>query len=469
MKKTDKFNSILKGALFAGMFIVVIFAFIGLSKIVPKAITSLGSAFSGISSSLFGSNEKIVISTTSNSVKSGESIDIYFEHSNKSTEGNYEFKFDCGGKNLNLLLVDGNNQINIPCNATTTLFLNPFKIVPQLKDQNSFVDSNLYISFRNSSDNKITAIGKTILTVRNGDVQNTISENRASTTPTISATKKPAVTQNTSNYYVPSGKADLRILAKDTGTVVNGVFIQKNIFATYEASAVRFDISNIGGTPTGPWQFTAVLPTYPSQVFPSGIQPSLKPGETIEYTLSMQNLASIGNNVVSVNVDTNQVVSELSETNNGIVMTITNSGYSTGLILPPYYNNYNYGNTSNSDLMLRIIKRGYMDRNNGRFYEANSVSERDRVAIRFEIENIGRGETGPFIYTADLSGYYNDQYVSPVQTTFYPGEKRQYTVDFDSDVADIGTNTITIRVDTNNSVNETREDNNALSQDILVY
>ena len=484
MNKVEKWNPILKGALVAGMLVLAIFTFVGLTKILPKVIDSIGGAFSNISNSIFSPKESITISLSNNSVKSGETIDVSFEHKNKVVTGIYEFKFDCSNKDLSMILIDGSSQINMTCTATSTLNSNPFKIIPQLRDENSFADTNIYVTFYDIDKGTREAMGKVLLTVQNGNTKNIVNQENTSsttnntninkdtnlvtkqiTTPTI---KKQTVNQYTNNIYAV-GKPDLRITAKDTGTIVNNIFVPKTVFGINETSAVRFDITNSGNTPTGAWQFTAVLPTYPSQVFPSGIQPSLKPGETIEYTLSMRNLAVTGNNIVTVTVDTSQSVSEVSEINNTLVMTLVNSGtgYSTGLVLPPIYNNYY--NSSNSDLMLRVISRGYIDRNNGRYYVANTVSEKDRVAIRIEIENIGSGETGPFIFTADLSGNSNDLYTSPVQNTFYPKEKRQYTIDFNSEATDIGKNTITIKLDTNNNVNETNESNNILSEDITVY
>jgi len=471
MDKNTIISPLIKGFLIAGMLILVIFAFLGLTKIVPKAFTSIGSAFSSLSSTLFSPKETIVLSLSNNSVNTGEALDVSFEHKNKSTIGIYEFKFDCSNNDLSITLIDGENQTDMSCTSTSTVSSNPFKIIPQLKNKDSFVDSYIYVTFYDSEKKTRKAMGKTVFTVHNEDTGNFVqvaSSSKITTTSKTQATtttyQKPVSTQN--NII---RKSDLYITTKGAGTVINGVFIPKTSFGSYESPSVRFNIGNIGNTNTGPWQFTAVLPTYPAQIFPSGIQPSLKPGEIIEYTLTLQNLASTGNNIVSINIDPTQSVSELSETNNVAVITLVNSGTGTGLILPPIYNNPNYNYpTNNSDLMLRIISKGYVDRNNGRYYTANSVSENNRVAIRFEIENIGRGETGPFIFTADLSGYLNDKYTSPVQNSFRPGEKRQYTVDFDR-VADIGTNTITIKLDTNNNVNETREDNNVLSQDILVY
>ena len=470
MNENVKLNRMFKGALIAGVLVLVIFAFIGLAKIIPRAATTIGSAFSGITSSIFSPKETIILSLSNNSVKSNDEVNISFEHKNKTVDGIYEFKFDCSNKDLSMILIDGTNQTNLPCNTTSVINSNSFKLTPILKNDNTFVDSYLYINFYDKENNKILATGKTILTINNGTVGNTLNQTATITSnpiaTTSSAINKQAVQTTQQSNIIR--KSDLYIVTKDAGTVINNVFIPKTIFSSYESPSVRFDIGNDGNIPTGPWQFTAVLPTYPASVFPSGVQPSLAPGEIIEYTLSLKNLASTGNNIVSINVDPSQNVAELSETNNSAVMTLINSGvgYNYNVNTIPNYNT-GYYNNSNSDLMVRTIAKGYIERYTGRFYQANSVSGNNRPAIRFEIENTGTGETGQFIFAVDFPSYTNSTYVSPVQTSFYPGEKRQFTVDFDG-AMNLGTNTFTIRLDTNNNVNETRKDNNILREDISV-
>ncbi len=480
MKKTNPLNKILKWVLIAVMAILVIFALIGVTKIVPKAISSLGSAFSSVSSSLFQSKEKIEISVPNNSVKSGEPVNISFKDKDADktidpNSGSYAFKFDCSDrKDLSMLAVDGKNQTNLECNKDYSIGTNPFIVVPTLKTENSFIDSTLYITKYNKDKNTQEVFGKTTITISNGNLNQNNKTAQLTTSPISStSTSKNISTQNqTINNGVQ--KPDLYIVKKDVGVLINNVFIPKTVFGANENVAVRFDIGNSGNIGTGPWQFNALLPTYPSQVFPSGIQPSLAPGEIIEYTLSLTNLASAGNNLVTVNVDPNQNISELSKANNTALITLVNSGvgynYNANAIYNPIYNynNYGYVGTTNSDLMVRIIEKGYIDRNTGRFHESNSVSESQRAAVRFEIENIGSGQTGNFIFSVHFPSYRNSEYISPLQSSFYPGEKRQYTVDFDSP-ENTGTNEITIRLDINNNVIETNENNNVLEEEITIY
>jgi hypothetical protein len=465
MKNKIITNPILRGFLIAGMLIVAIFAFIGATKIIPKAFTSIGSAFSSISSTIFSPKETIILSLSNNSVSTGEQVDVSFEHKNKSNSGTYEFKFDCSNNDLSFTLIDGQKNIDLVCTATSTVASNTFKIIPHLKKENSFVDSYIYVTFNNDKGAR-EASGKTVLTVHNGTTKGTSSNQSETSVNKIESTKKETSTvvenaRPVTNINVVR-KSDLYIKTKDMGIIANGVFIQKASFGQYEAPVVRFNIANIGNTETGPWQFTAVLPTYPIQVFPSGIQPSLKPGEIIEYTLTLQNLANTGNNAVSINVDPTQSVSELSETNNFAVMTLVNSGSGYENRVYPY-NNYN--NSDDSDLMIRIIGRGYVD-NDGDFVEASSISSNKTAAIKFEIENTGDEDSGRFKYSVYFPSY-DDSTVTKTVSSIDAGERKRFIEEFED--PEEGTNEFEIRVDTDNDVSERREDNNYIEESLRVY
>lgn len=456
----------------AVLVLLTIFAFIGLAQIAPKAINSLGSAFSSMTSLFSSPNEKIILSLSNNSIKSGELVDVYFEHQNKKTAGVYEFKFDCGNKNLMMILDDGSDKTNLSCNTVAIVSSNNFKITPVLKEANSFLDSYIYVTFYDKENNSRKIFGKTVLTISNGKLSSnpTIKEDEpkpAEIISTSTVTTKPKnvipVTQtNTGTFPNVVRKADLHIAAKSTGVVINNVFIAKTSFNSSDNPAVRFVISNIGNIPTGPWQFNAVLPTYPSQIFPSGTQPSLAPGEMIEYTLSLGNLAYSGNNVVTINVDTNQIVSELSETNNGAVMTLVNSGVGYNNATYPY-NNYN--NSSNPDLVIRIIDVGYID-NDGDFVEADSISDNKTAAIKFEIENIGDRDSGRFKYSVYFPSD-DDSTVTKTVSSIDAGEKKRFIEEFED--PERGTNEFEIRVDTDDDVDERNENNNDEEESLRVY
>lgn len=466
MDKNKLLDAVSRVALIAGMVVLGVFAFLGLIKLATKTLPSLASVGTSLRSAfIFPNKNTLTLSLSNNSVNTGESTSVSFEKKN-SDAGSYVFRFDCDGKNLSMVVFQGTNQTQLPCNATTTLSSNQFTIIPNLENKNSFVDAKIYVDYIKAGEKNSSESGKTVLTVHNGTLKNSdvAKTPLATSTQTVSTSTKSNKIQTPS--VITSGtttnksvdrvirKADLDISMKDSGILTASGFFAKSTFNQNESPSVRFDIGNDGNTPTGPWQFSAVLPTNPGQVFASGIQPSLAPGEVIEYTLTLANLASSGNNVISVHVDNLNTVNELSETNNVGVLTISKSGSS---II----------SQGKADLSGRVLTTGFVDRTTGQFFESNSISQSSRAAVKFEIENMGSYPSGNFVFTADLPSTTNSYYTSPSQNTLLPGEKREYTVSFDPRYT--GSNNVTIRIDQNSNVSESNENNNTITSTLYVY
>jgi hypothetical protein len=79
--------------------------------------------------------------------------------------------------------------------------------------------------------------------------------------------------------------------------------------------AVQFDIANVGGSSSGPWYFSANLPTSPMTPYVSPQQASLTPGAHIVNTLKFDHVMSGGGNF-TVTVDPANIVQESNENNN---------------------------------------------------------------------------------------------------------------------------------------------------------
>ena len=189
MEKSKLISSISRIALVAGIVILLGLTVIGAVRLAPKAASSLASAGSALRSFLFLPKETVVISLSNNSVVTGEGVDISFEHKNKTTDGTYSFRFDCDSKKLSMVVVDTSGQVDLLCKETTPIKGNSFKVFPHLKDQNSFVDSPIYIDFTPQGKTVSEATGKTTLTVRNGTLKGNVqvatsSVSVSSSTPT---------------------------------------------------------------------------------------------------------------------------------------------------------------------------------------------------------------------------------------------------------------------------------------------
>lgn len=120
------------------------------------------------------------------------------------------------------------------------------------------------------------------------------------------------------------GKPDLAVKVLETGSVdkATNVFTATTSLRSTDRIAVRFSVENLGTKETGSWYFNAVLPTYPSHIYSSNSQMSLKPGERIEFTLGFDSVEKKDGNAVIINADPANSVFEASEENNIARVTI---------------------------------------------------------------------------------------------------------------------------------------------------
>ncbi|TSA43783.1 hypothetical protein D4R49_02220 [bacterium] len=79
--------------------------------------------------------------------------------------------------------------------------------------------------------------------------------------------------------------------------------------------AVNFTIKNIGTNATGPWTFTANIPTASAYLFQSQPQQSLAPGDSIDYTLGFDQ-ANKGAQTITVTADPDKTINESNDDNN---------------------------------------------------------------------------------------------------------------------------------------------------------
>ncbi|KKW35364.1 MAG: hypothetical protein UY81_C0043G0006 [Candidatus Giovannonibacteria bacterium GW2011_GWA2_53_7] len=110
------------------------------------------------------------------------------------------------------------------------------------------------------------------------------------------------------------GDLSVRILSVGVIDPITGDIVPRPPSSPYDLVAVRFDIANAGTASTGPWYFSAQLPTVPPYMYSSVAQISLAPGDHIENMLRFRQAAPGGN--FSVAVDGANLVLESIEANN---------------------------------------------------------------------------------------------------------------------------------------------------------
>jgi subtilase family serine protease len=209
---------------------------------------------------------------------------------------------------------------------------------------------------------------------------------------------------------------------------------------------IQFAVVNNGGTATGAWKLTAQLPTTPAQTLKSATQQSLRSGDTMLFTLAIDEIGYSASNDVIITIDSDKNVNESNENNNVLRVTVKQ----------------NSTNTNDPDLSVKILDTGVMTGGVSTYQAKSSVSDAENAAIRFEVENKSSKSTGSWSF--DLEYPEDQEFNSGNQTSLAPGEKRIYTVRIN--LPEDEENDVKVIVDPNDNIDEENESNNSDSTEI---
>jgi hypothetical protein len=197
-----------------------------------------------------------------------------------------------------------------------------FKIIPAVFSGGaSFVATTLNSTFiPNGGETKTTEPAK-----KNNPTKSTSTSKPANTAP--------AAVQN---YY---GSPDLAVTLIATGIIdpVSKQFVQTNFASANDEIAVRFQVRNIGTNISGSWTLRLNMPSRTTPVYDSN-QPSIRPGDRIEYTASFNSPMNQGLNTGNIIIDPFNTLSESSYNNNNLPVQFNVNGAINN------YNNYYYNN-----------------------------------------------------------------------------------------------------------------------------
>ena len=118
------------------------------------------------------------------------------------------------------------------------------------------------------------------------------------------------------------------------------------------------------------------------------------------------------------------------------------------------------------DFSVRILGVGSINPNTRTFVPASTLSTNEIGAVRFEITNSGTKASGVWGFSANLPTNPAFEYTSERQHSLSPGDRIEYTIQFDQLVR--GTNTFTVHADTADEIKEVSENNNIATQAIVV-
>ncbi|MDB5187662.1 MAG: hypothetical protein JWO50_182 [Candidatus Kaiserbacteria bacterium] len=227
-----------------------------------------------------------------------------------TVSGTYTFTYACADGAGFQAVIPQQSNVALPCAtgiiASTTS--NSVAVMPTLTGSN-ITSVPITISFTPVGGGAAVT-GTATIAIHPGNTVTPV----ATSTPSENPTQTPATTTQPTQ---PRSPADISVTIVGVGIIDpgTGAFIPVTPGSLDDTVAVKFDIKNIGGTPTGAYTFEADLPTINGYHYVSPIQKSLGAGDHVLNTLRFTQVAS-GGGTFTVVADPNQTVNEATFSNN---------------------------------------------------------------------------------------------------------------------------------------------------------
>ena len=138
----------------------------------------------------------------------------------------------------------------------------------------------------------------------------TLAQQNVPTSQTASAYEAPRA---------PYGLADLNVQIIAVGYLANSSnasFVATPVIPVGARAAVEFSIGNTGTNVTGPWAFTAQIPTDNGYTFNSPVEPSLNPGDHTVFTLAFDQVPTGPAEQITIIADPRNYIQEITKNNN---------------------------------------------------------------------------------------------------------------------------------------------------------
>ncbi|MFA5998265.1 MAG: hypothetical protein WC814_02670 [Candidatus Paceibacterota bacterium] len=159
----------------------------------------------------------------------------------------------------------------------------------------------------------------------------------STTSPTAPAETKTAPTagKKTGGTYQIGGALATGVLSglPDFVVTINAVgYLASNSAESFVATstvpadsrpAVKFTIKNIGTNVSGPWRWSASIPTQTAYLYQSQTQQTLGPGDSIDYTLGFDQSNKGVDQMISITANFDRTVAESSTDNNSASAKVT--------------------------------------------------------------------------------------------------------------------------------------------------
>lgn len=436
-----------------GIIIILILLAWAVINFIPMVFSSLANVSSSIGKKVTSSSDEITVLANDNDLNTGERFSIYWRFTPKEA-GLYSLSYDCiNGVNFDIHVARDTKRLI--CNLPITLPKDTVNVDLTVYNTNvdSFVDVPIKVHFTSESDiTDPSSTGQTVITVRNEasvTANNTTNGELSSATITSQSAPEKDTAQTTNT--TPQSQTTTQYVTPTFTTPTRPDLAVSNLYAYPNQSAFQFDVYNIGGQSSGTWYFSYTDPSENNTLQYSPAQVSLAPGQGIRLSLAF-NTQRNSSEVVTVYADPTNLISENSENNNSGAVTLKGRR----IIIDDNDRDNDYENDL-SDLNIRDLEVGRID--GGRFVSDNTLNSGDKVAVRFEVRNIGDRSTGSWKFEIRGTPYDDgDIYRSSSQSALSSGQTREIILELGN--ADKGTFNLQVKLDSDNSVREERENNN---------
>lgn len=297
-----------------------------------------------------------------------------------------------------------------------------------------------------------------------------------------------ATTSTNSNYnsnssgsnYAPAtsatpntiGLSDIAVEVISKGIInkTTGVYTPTNTFSTGDMVVVKFKIENRGQYATGVWSARVDMPSTRASERTRLLSNnrSLRAGSAITGEARFNSPTS-GTPSVKISIDTTNATQDTNRNNNtiSIPLNVSNS-YQTNNSPSNPNNNYPIY-TGAADLQVRVLRTGTLNQF-GQFNANSYARNGEKVAVEFEVANIGGTASGNYAWRTDMTGAITNTYYSPTELSIPAGASTVFIVGMDTLANQNYTGAINfnIVIDTNNSVYELNESNNSANASVNV-
>jgi hypothetical protein len=340
----DWFNSLTLKSLLGTVLLAFVILIILISiSFLPSIFSKVSSSFSAALYSIFVPAEGATMTANKNLINSGEDFTINFKKGDAPAAGLFAISYACNNNVTDVFSIENAGLKKIECDTSYYLLENETSITIKTFTNESVTRLAIEGVFENNDTQKKETVGVIRVTIKN-DSTNAVTTPPVETNPVTTNTNNntptyvpPTITQPT--YY---GQPDLAVRILQVGILSgNTIITNQSQFNYSDMVGIRFEVRNDGTAVTGPWNFTAILPSLSTPTYSSNTQISLKPGDSIIFTLGFSNLTNKYSNLITINVDPQNIVAESAEYNNMSTQTISNLTYNSN-----YYNNNNNYNNS---------------------------------------------------------------------------------------------------------------------------